>query len=504
MGIALASGAPPFAGIIAGVVGGLVVASLSGSALGVSGPAAGLAVMVADAIMDLGSFEVFLLAVIITGVVQFIAGVAKAGIIGHYFPTAVIKGMLAGIGVIIFLKQIPHALGYDPSWEGELEFVQQDGHNTFEEIYYAFLYNSEGAILITIVSLALLIFWESKWIQNIKVLKMLPGPLLVVVLGALLNETYQYWYPEWTLDNNEEVKHLVSLPVADSIEGFLGLLTFPDFSALLDPKVYVAGMTIAVVASLETLLSVEATDKLDPYKRVTSTNRELKAQGIGNMVSGLVGGLPVTQVIIRSAANVNSGGKTRMSAIFHGGFLLLCVALIPVTLNKIPLASLAAVLLMIGYKLANPALFRQMYRKGWAQFIPFTVTVLGLVFTDMLIGIGLGMAVAIFIILKHNYQIPYSFRKEKHQEGDKVVLRLAEEVSFLNKAQIKVMLENLPRNTNLLIDGSRSVTIDQDVLEIIEGFIAHAKLKDIQVKVKGIKGLAIEEKYYLTTEEGKK
>ncbi|MEH0156573.1 SulP family inorganic anion transporter [Limibacter armeniacum] len=490
LGIALASGAPLYSGIIAGIAGGIIVTTFSGSALGVSGPAAGLAVIVADAIGKLG-YEPFLLAVVIAGILQVIAGYAKAGIVAHYFPSAVIKGMLAGIGVIIFLKQIPHALGYDRSWEGELEFIQADGHNTFEEIIYAFQYHSIGAVVITIISLAIMIMWESKFIKKIKSLSMVPAPLLVVFLGVGLNELYKLYYPEWALANEPTNTHLVSLPVSESFSEFLSFFVFPDFSQITNKEIYITAATIAVVASLESLLSAEATDKLDPYKRVTPTNQELRAQGFGNIASGLVGGIPVTQVIVRSSTNVMTGGKTKLASLIHGILLLLCVALIPAILNKVPLASLAAILLVIGYKLAKPALFKTMFRNGLSQFIPFVATVLGLVFTDMLTGIGIGLVVAIFNILINNYKIPYYYKKEKHQEGEKFTIKLSQEVTFLNKASISMMLENLPKKSEVTIDGTESVIIDHDVKEIIEDFAAHADLHNITLKIKGIKGLNV-------------
>lgn len=492
LGIAMASGAPLFSGIIAGIVGGIVVGFFSGSAIGVSGPAAGLATIVAAGIKDLG-YETFLLAVVFAGVVQIVAGMVRAGIIGHYFPNSVIKGMLAGIGVIIFLKQIPHALGYDKSYEGELAFDQADGANTFTEIIHAIQANSTGAIIITVISLIILIFWNSSFIQQKKALKLVPAPLLVVLLGIGLNQLFAVVRPEWVLANINGNSHLVSLPVANTFDEFTSFFTFPNFSELGNHKVYFTGFTIAVVASIETLLSVEASDKLDIYKRVTPTNRELKAQGIGNILSGFLGGIPVTQVIVRTSANAISGGRTKLSAIFHGIFLSLCVALIPVTLNMIPLASLAAVLLMIGYKLANPSLFKKMFKQGISQFIPFIVTIVGLVFTDILIGIGVGMAIAFFVILINNYKVPYYYHVEEHAEGDIFTIQLAQEVSFLNKASILVMLENLPENSEVTIDGTKSVIIDQDIKEVIQDFVAHIDLKGIKLKVRGISGLDIPE-----------
>jgi len=438
LGIALASGAPPLSGIIAGIVGGIVVTAFSGSSLGVSGPAAGLAAIVLTAIPALGGFEVFLLAVVIAGVFQFLLGVAKAGIIGYYFPTSVIKGMLAGIGVIIFLKQIPHAFGYDKDPAGDVAFVQADGQNTFSELLNMIDYITPGALVITVVSLAILILWETKFIKK------------------------------------------------NGIEGMKKLLTFPDFSHWNNPAVYATALTLAVVASLETLLCVEATDKLDPQKRITPTNKELRAQGIGNVVSGLIGGLPVTQVIVRSSANIQSGGKSRGSAFFHGLLILVCVLSIPALLNMIPLASLAAILLVVGYKLAKPSLFKAMYAKGWTEFIPFIVTIVGIVLTDLLTGIGLGMAVAIFFILYKNYRKPFFLKTEDYKPGKLIHLQLSESVSFLNKGSILRSLDQLPDGSKVLIDGSETRDIHPDVIEIIDDFKANALTREIDVATYGL------------------
>ncbi|PWJ41978.1 SulP family inorganic anion transporter [Sediminitomix flava] len=490
LGIALASGAPLFSGLIAGIVGGIVVTSISHSAIGVSGPAAGLAVIVATAIADLG-FEPFLLAVVLAGLIQIVAGFGKIGILGQYFPSSVIKGMLAGIGVSIFLKQIPHALGFDRAYEGEIEFFQQDGMNTFSEIVHAFMFPSIGAVMITIVSLAILIFWNSERGKKISFINAFPGPLLVVLLGVGMNQLYSVFIPEWTLNNTDGGNtHLVNLPVLSTFEDFKSVLTFPDFSMIGEKGVWITALTLAVVASLETLLSVEASDKLDPLKRITPTNRELIGQGVGNTISGLIGGIPVTQVIVRTTTNVVSGGRGRASAFSHGIFLLVCVILIPATLNLIPLASLAAILLMIGYKLASPKLFVEQYENGRVQFIPFIVTILGLVFTDMLTGIGIGMVVAFFHILLNNYRTPFNIEKETIGTKETMYITLAEEVSFLNKASISGLLNKIPDNTKVVIDGSRSVVIDHDVIGLIKDFSNSAPMKNIDLEIKGILKLA--------------
>lgn len=476
LGIALASGAPLFSGIIAGIVGGTIVASISGSSLGVSGPAAGLAVIVLTAIQDLG-FEPFLLAVVIGGVIQLGLGFAKAGIIGYYFPTSVIKGMLSGIGIIIFLKQIPHAFGYDKDPEGEMNFVQPDGHNTFSELSYMLDGITPGAVVVTAVSLAILILWEQKFIKESKFMSLVQGPLVVVLAGIGLGMWFEN-IPSLTISQD----HMVAIPVAQSVGDFVNQFTLPDFGSLGNAQIYITAITIAVVASLETLLCVEATDKLDPYKRVTPTNLELKAQGVGNIVSGFIGGLPITQVIVRSSANIQSGGRTKASAFLHGILMLIFVATIPNVLNKIPLASLAAILFLVGYKLAKPALFKEMYRKGMGQFIPFIVTILGIVFTDLLIGIGLGIAVAIFQILWKNYQVPYTFESDNLKKGGPVKIQLAENVSFLNKAGILHTLNNIPENKHVIIDGTHAKDIHPDIIEIIDNFKENAKTRNITIE----------------------
>jgi MFS superfamily sulfate permease-like transporter len=480
LGIALASGAPLFAGIIAGVIGGIVVGSLSGSPLGVSGPAAGLAVIVLVAIDEMGGlagggFEIFLLSVMFAGVIQLILGYAKAGIIGYYFPSSVIKGMLAGIGVIIVLKQIPHAFGYDKNPEGEIAYLQPDGQNTFSELLNMLNYVSIPAIIVTLVSVVILIVWEQPFMKKQSFSKLIQGPLIVVVFGILFNIFTQ----GTALAISPE--HLVAIPVATNMYEITNLFSTPDFSAITNPLVYSTAITIAIVASLETLLCVEATDKLDPYKRITPTNKELKAQGIGNILSGLVGGLPITQVIVRRSANIQSGGRTKLSAILHGFLLLISALAIPFVLNLIPLASLAAILFIVGFKLAKPALFQQMYKLGWRQFIPFAVTIVGIVFTDLLIGITLGLVVAVFYILLNNFNRPFYFDPENHLKDDEIRIELSEEVTFLNKAAIMFTLKELPEDSKVIIDASRTQTIDYDVLEIFEDFKQNAAYKNIEL-----------------------
>ncbi|MES2797134.1 MAG: SulP family inorganic anion transporter [Bacteroidota bacterium] len=482
LGIALASGAPLFSGIITGIVGGIVVAFASGSQLSVSGPAAGLTVIVFNAITQLGSYEVFLFSVVLAGLLQIALGYLKAGIIGYYFPSSVIKGMLAAIGIILILKQIPHALGYDKDNEGDFDFIQADGQNTISEIFKSLDYIHPGAVIIALVSLFILIMWERPFLKKFTFFKIVPGALLVVILGILINQWFKTGYPEFYLQGEE----LVQLPVAKSASDFIGQFTMPDFSAITNYKVYVVAITIAIIASLESLLSVEATDKLDPYKRDTPTNRELKAQGLGNLISGLIGGLPLTAVIVRSSANVNSGGKTKLSAIIHGVFLLMSVVFLASVLNKIPLAALAALLLLVGYKLAKISLFTSMYRLGWDQFLPFVVTVVAIQFSDLLKGIGIGMAVSMFFILRNNFRRAYIFNKEKTGEKETITVQLDEDVTFLNKGSIATLLNEIPENGHLVVDGSKSHTIDIDVLEMLHDFKNTAKLKKIELELKNI------------------
>jgi MFS superfamily sulfate permease-like transporter len=481
LGIALASGAPLFSGIIAGIVGGIVVTTFSKSPLGVSGPAAGLAVIVLAAINDLGSYQTFLLAVVIGGIIQIVLGIVKAGIIGYYFPSSVIKGMLSGIGIIIILKQIPHAVGYDKDPEGDFKFLQPDGRTTISELYYMFESLSIGVVIISVLSLAILILWEQKFIKNLKVSQIIQGPLVVVVLGIILNLMFRNMTGLSLTD-----EQVVSIPVAGSISDFFGLFTFPDFGQILNKDVYIIGATIAIVASLETLLCVEATDKLDPDKRITPTNRELLAQGAGNVVSGLIGGLPVTQVIVRSSANIQSGGKTKLSAFMHGVLILVSAIFIPHLLNLVPLSSLAAILFVVGYKLAKPETFKEMYRKGIAEFIPFMVTILGIVFTDLLIGITLGLLTGIMYILWNNYKTPYHFNAEDYKGEKLIKIQLSEDVSFLNKAGIMNTLNHLPESSNVIIDGSKVSSIHPDVVEMLEDFKHNAESKGIDFEIYGL------------------
>jgi SulP family sulfate permease len=488
LGIALASGAPLFSGVIAGIVGGIIVGFASSSPLGVSGPAAGLAVIVFSAIGTLGSFETFLLAVVIAGVIQLALGFFKAGFVAYFFPSSVIKGMLSGIGLLIILKQIPHALGYDFEYEGNFAFHARDGSNTFTEISTAFDLLTPGALLISLVSLAMLIFWEKILSKKHKIFQIIQGPVAVVLFGILMFNLYRNGVLNFTLDANQ----VVSLPVANSFSEFLTFFTYPDFTQLTNIEVYKLAFVMAIVASLETLLCVEATDKLDPYKRVTPTNRELKAQGLGNICSGLVGGLPVTQVIVRSSANIAFGAKTKVSAILHGVFLLLSAMTIATYLNMIPLASLASILIVVGYKLAKPELFLSMFKQGIEQFIPFIVTIIAIITTDLLTGISLGLLVGLFFTLYHRYQLSYQMEDHLRDENGRKIhqLVLSEQISFFSKAGIINALENIPEHAKVIIDGSNCKVLDYDVQEVIQNFLMHSKLKNIEVEVIGLKGVS--------------
>jgi MFS superfamily sulfate permease-like transporter len=475
LGIALASGAPLISGIIAGIVGGVVVGSLSGSQLGVSGPAAGLAVIVLLAIQSLG-FNAFLVAVMLAGVFQLALGYARAGIIAYYFPSSVITGMLAGIGIIIFLKQLPHAFGYDRDPVGEVSFFQPDGENTFSELLHVLDAISPGPLLIALVSLAILLLWPR--LKAYKLTALIPGPLVAVVTGVLLHLLLRDSALALAPDQ------VVNIPVTGGLASVTELLTFPDFSALTQIAVYKTAAVLAIVASLETLLSVEAADKLDPQKRVTPTDRELKAQGVGNIISGLLGGLPVTQVIVRSSANVQSGAKSKTSTIIHGLLLAISVLAIPTIMNLIPLATLAAILLVVGYKLAKPALFRNMFRRGRGQFGPFIVTVLGIVFTNLLLGICLGLVVAVVVILFQNFRLP--FQISSHERGALIRIHLAQQVTFLNKAAMLKTLDAIKKDSSVVIDASNSVFVHPDVMEIIDNFTIGAPMKGIDVVVLGL------------------
>ncbi len=463
LGIALASGAPLISGLIAGIIGGVLVGAISGSQVGVSGPAAGLAAIVLTAIGDLG-FENFLVAVVLGGVIQLGFGIARAGVIGYYFPSSVIKGMLTGIGLIIILKQIPYFFGFNANNSGDI----------FSQISY-------GSTLIAAVSMGILLLWDLVLTKKAKIFQLVQGPLVAVVIGIIYATTTN-GDAVWGIASSQ----MVSVPtnVAD-----LDFIIFPDFSAITNINVWIVAFTIALVASLETLLCVEATDKIDPEKRVTPKNRELIAQGIGNIASGMIGGLPVTQVIVRSSANIQSGGKTKMAAVIHGILLVASVVAIPFLLNQIPLSVLAAILLIVGYKLAKPALFKSMYQLGWKQFIPFVITIAGIIFTDLLVGIGLGVLIGVLFLLYDSYKNSHSMIHHEMENGKEVVkMELAEEVTFINKAPISYELNNLPVEAELEIDVTKTKYLDNDIVEIINDFLASSEEKNISTRLISEKG----------------
>jgi MFS superfamily sulfate permease-like transporter len=481
LGIALASGAPLFAGLISGVIGGIVIGLLSGSQLSVSGPAAGLTVIVATAIVDLGSYQGFLVAVVLAGIMQLGLGFLKAGKFSAYFPNSVIKGMLVAIGIVIILKQIPHALGDDQDFEGEFEFNQiADNENTITEVIRSFVDFNTGALLISFSCILLMFIWEKLAKKKYNLFKSMPASLAAVIFGVVINELFSVYKPGYFL--GASLKHMVSVPVFKSFSEFSTSLILPDFSFLTNPKIFVVAITLAIVASLETLLSLEAGDSLDPEKRISSSNKELIAQGTGNIISGILGGLPVTSVVVRTSTNIYSGGKTRASTIFHGFLLVAAVFLIPTFINKIPLASLAAVLLMVGYKLASPSIFKKVFNEGFDQFIPFVITILVIVFKDLLWGIFIGTAVGLLFVLRTNFKNVISYVRE----GSSVLIKFNKDVYFLNKPQMKEIIMNLKENDDILVDGTKATFIDHDIYNILEEFKSSAKDKKINVEFKNV------------------
>ena len=462
LGIALASNAPLISGVIAGVIGGLVVSWISGSHTSVSGPAAGLTAIVFAQINNLGSYEAFLCAVILAGVFQLLLGWIKAGSLAAFFPSSVIKGLLAAIGIILILKQIPHLFGHDPDWVGDMSFIQQDGKNTFTEIIATMFDIHPGATLIGLISLGLLVIWDKTALKKLPV----PAPLAVVVVGTLLAFLLKPMGQLMEIGTS----HLVQVPGTGSAKDFLGTLPNPDFSVMFSSGVFIAAITIAIVATLETLLNLEAVDKLDHQQRISPPNRELVAQGTGNILSGLLGGLPITSVIVRSSVNIATGGQTRMSCFIHGIFLLTTVMFFPGLLNQIPLATLAAILIVTGFKLAGIPLFKQMWNEGKNQFAPFVLTIIAIVFTDLLIGILIGMAVAIFFILQGNLKRPVRRIIEKHVGGDVLRIELANQVSFLNRASLMKTLFEIPHGSQVVIDARTTNYIDPDILDFLADF----------------------------------
>jgi len=484
LGISLASNAPLAAGIIAGIIGGLVVGALSGSSTSVTGPAAGLTAVVASQIAELGSFQIFLVAVIVAGVLQIVFGLLKGGFLASFFPSSVVKGLLAAIGIIIILKQLPHLVGYDADPVGDTDFCQTDQKNTFTELPAAFRMFLPGAALIGLLSIGLLILWgKISWLQKSPI----PGPLIAVLFGTGLNlMLIQIGHP-WAIVST----HLVQVPVAEGASGLMQLFAFPDFSALAKPAVYGAAVTLAVIASLETLLTIEAVDKIDPQQRKSPANRELLAQGAGNIVSGFLGGLPMTSVIVRSGANLNAGAQTKISTIFHGMLLLGCVALLPRWLNQIPLCALAAILIVTGYKLASPKIIGQMWKEGKYQFLPFAITIVSIVLTNLLTGILIGLGISLLFILYSNFRRPIHQVLEKHLSGNVMRIELPPQVSFLNRAAIQKSLYEIPAGGSILIDARNADYIDPDILDLLTDF------KNVTAKAHGVdfKTVGLKEKY---------
>lgn len=476
LGIALASGAPLFGGIIAGIVGGIVVSIASGSNVSVSGPAAGLAVIVASAIQQAGSYRAFLTAVVLAGGIQLVFGLLRLGAVADYVPNSVIRGMLAGIGLVIILKQIPHALGRDKDYEGDFSFLTSGSSNTLTDIANGVLSASAGAIAISTMSLVILIAWN-RLSHSSRFFQIFPGPLVVVLAGIGLNQLFALFAPSLQVTQPE---HMVDLPVWSSFSDFLAQITLPDFAAIQSDKVWFAAGTIAVVASLESLLSLEAADKLDPYKRISPPNRELMAQGLGNILSGMVGGLPVTSVVIRTSANVYAGGKTWRSSLLHGILLLLSVVTVPGLLKLIPLSCLSAILIVTGYKLANPALFSKMRSLGWAQFLPFVITVLAVVFSDLLTGVLIGLACGAFFVIRVNHHEAITVVSRSNN----YLFRFNKDASFVNKSELRSKLRKLPAGSSVVLDGTRAIFIDHDIMEVVEDFRELARFKNIAIELK--------------------
>lgn len=476
LGIALASNAPMMSGLYAGIIGGIVVGFVSSSSLSVSGPAAGLTVIVASAITTLGSFEAFTVAVVLSGIIQILFSLAKGGSIGEYFPNSVVKGMLAAIGILLILKQIPHAVGYDTDFMGDEEFFQATGGNTFSQIIMALRSLHPGAVVITILSMGIMLFWEKASARKIQFFRLIPGALIAVLAAVFLNMGFESFAIDFVIKGS----HLVSLPKVDGLIGFISNVKFPVWSHLGNMQIYVVAFTIAIVGSLESLLSVDAIDKIDPNSRATDKNRELLAQGIGNTLCGFVGGLPITAVIVRSSANLNAGAQSKLSAIMHGVWLLLCVVFIPGLLNRIPLAALAAILLLVGYKLTKPELLKSMYARGRNQFIPFIVTIVAILLTNLLMGILIGIAVGFYFVVRSNMHKSIVMVRE----DEFFLIKFYKDSSFLHKAELLKLLGVIPGGSSVVIDGSQSVFIDNDIQDIIEEFMKRSKLSNIKVELK--------------------
>ncbi len=480
LGIALASGAPLFSGLVAGVIGGMIVSLLSGSEIAISGPAAGLVMIVFDATHGIGDYSQFLLAVVLAGGLQWFLGWLKAGRLSGFVPSSVINGMLVAIGIVIMLKQIPHALGWDADYEGEFEFFQNDHRNTFTELIQAVLHPNWGAVVISGLCLVLIFWWDKQAEKGNKVFNTIPTALVVVLMGVVINQVFREWVPSLYLGESND--HMVRMPLLRTWEDVRSELHFPSLTGFTNPKVYITAVALAIVASLESLFGLEAADKLDKQRRISSPNQELKAQGVGNILSGILGGLPITVVVVRTSLNVYSDSQTRLSAFIQGALLLLAIVLFPELLNHIPLASLAALLLLVGYKLAKVEVFRKMYLEGQDQFIPFLVTVVAIILTDLLVGMIVGLIVGIVYVMYTNNQSAMSVVRDK----ETVLIWFRKDISFLNKARLKEVLASLQAGDYVFIDGARAHFIDHDIYTTLKEFRKDAPLRGIQVDFKGI------------------
>ncbi|MBK9283913.1 MAG: SulP family inorganic anion transporter [Sphingobacteriaceae bacterium] len=487
LGIALAQGVPLFSGIISGIVGGVIVGIISGSRLSVSGPAAGLTSIIIASIATLGSLELFLVSVCLAGLMQVILGISRAGFIGYYFPSAVIKGMLAAIGIILILKQIPHFFGYDVEAEGDEAFTAGSDSHIFEEFTKLSDNIGTGSTVIGIISLVILIIWKSKWIQNNPILKHLPAALVAVVISVLMDLFFSLYMQQYEVKD----EHLVVLPQIESLSGLYGTLTFPDWTALNNPKVYEIAFVIALIASLESLLSLEAVDKLDPENSISPPNRELIAQGIGNIVCGLIGGIPVTSVIVRSSVNLTSGAKSKLSAIVHGLFFLVAILFLPKILGMIPLSSLAAVLIYVGFNLTKPSMYINIFKQGYDQFLPFIITIVVMLSTDLLKGVITGIFISVIFILRQNYRSPFKMIKDTIDGRVHVFIKLSQNVTFINKGKFIDTFKNIPPGAYVNIDGGRATFVDKDVLELISSFKQSAHIHGIDVVLEEIEEVKV-------------
>ncbi|UKJ06689.1 SulP family inorganic anion transporter [Solitalea lacus] len=483
LGIALASGAPLYSGLLSGIIGGLVVSVVSGSSLGVSGPAAGLTTLLSASIISLGDYKIFLLAVIVAGLLQLLFGLLKLGAIANYFPSSVIKGMLAAIGIILISKQIPLAIGYDKPDFWTSGFPQLFSVNNFLGNFQNFnLHITRGAILITSISLAVLLLLQSRFFAT-KKLKIVPAPLVVVIIGITTNLFFNYFASGLSLKQTQ----LVTIPA-----NIFSNISFPDFSKLFSTReIWKDGGIIGLFATLETLLCVEAVDKLDRQNRITPVNRELIAQGIGNIICGFLGAIPITSVVVRGSANVDAGARTKQSAFTHGLFLLLAVLFIPFLLSKIPYSSLATILMVTGYNLTKPKLFRNVWSLGWKQFTPFLITIVLILSTDLLIGVSIGLLISIYFIVQNNFQLEYKITKTLQHNTEVYYIKLNSNVTFLNKVKLRKALDQIPPYSVLTIDGSESNFIDYDILEVISEYENKAHNKHIEVHLSGITKVSV-------------